>query len=87
MNSKPTNASAANVIVPAYLALQQKGYHVWCEGSADVSGEDTWYAENSCCRFVAEDPVTLLGLVAMYETRGDDWTASDQQIDEFLSEY
>jgi hypothetical protein len=84
MATKPTLASAGNVLVPAYLALKQKGYSVRCEVSGD---EETWYAESPSCLFVAEDPLTLLGIVALYETRGEDWRASDAEIDAFFARY
>jgi hypothetical protein len=87
MDSKAVIANAANVIVPAYLALQQKGYSVSCGNSSTADGEEVWCAENFSHRFIAEDPVTLLGLVAIYETRGEEWKASDEEIEEFLSKY
>jgi hypothetical protein len=31
--------------------------------------------------------LTLLGLVALYETRGPEWQASDEQIERFLAEF
>src|SRR5262249_37901356 len=34
-----------------------------------------------------DDPVTLLGLAALVETRGDGWQASDEEIDRFVAEF
>lgn len=80
-------ANAGNTLVPAYLALQAKGYHVaWKRGDA-APGDEMWFAEGPLGRFIAEDAVALLGLVAMREQRGSNWKATDEQIDEFMSNY
>jgi hypothetical protein len=36
---------------------------------------------------IASDPVTLLGLAALLEMRGDSWQASDEEIDRFVAEF
>ena len=46
-----------------------------------------WIAESSTIQFSAEDLVTLLGLVALEETRGTDWQASDEDIESFLAQF
>jgi hypothetical protein len=84
---KPTLANAGNTLVPAYLALLQRGFKVYREPSLKTESGPLWVAEDSSCRFVAEDLVTLLGLVGLYETRGSHWEASDQEIDSFLAEH
>ncbi|RYG60377.1 hypothetical protein EON80_24785 [bacterium] len=84
MDSKLRIFTAGNVFVPAYLALKQKGFTVWEEGTAE---RETWYAEDATRLFIAEDPLSLLGLVAMHETRGDDWMAEDEEIDAFMAEF
>jgi len=84
---KPTLADAANTMVPAYLVLLHRGLLVSRDSSFMTHSGGSWVAEDSGHRFVAEDLVTLLGLVALYETRGPDWQASDEQIDQFISEF
>jgi hypothetical protein len=69
--------AAGNVAAPAWLALQHKGYVVTVVG-------DAWYAEKDGRRFMADDVLALLGLVAMVEIRGADWAATDDEIDAFL---
>ena len=49
-------ADAGNVTVPAFLALQQKGYTVRCERSPDGTRE-TWVAENDTTELFADDLV------------------------------
>lgn len=85
---KSTLAAAANTLIPAYLALLQRGLSVSRHPSlVTESEEEYWVAENADCRFIAEDPLMLLGLVALRETRGADWKASDEEIERFLAEF
>ncbi|MFT3685319.1 MAG: hypothetical protein QM783_10405 [Phycisphaerales bacterium] len=77
--------AAGNTLTPAYLCLVQKGYAVtrtigqtgeeWVAKRASDSGQD---------EYIAEDPLTLLALVCIGETRGDRWQASDEEITAFL---
>ena len=80
-------ANAANTLIPAFLALQTKGYRVWWERGDNAPDDETWYAEGPLGRFVADDSVGLLGLVAMRELRGLDWKAGDEQINDFMRDY
>jgi hypothetical protein len=74
-------SAAGNIVVPAYLALLAKGYVVSCQ-RADHS--EMWIAEGANGRFTADNPITLLGVVGIAETRGENWRASDSEIDAFL---
>jgi hypothetical protein len=49
--------------------------------------EETWQALKGCDEFIAEDPLSLLGLVALFEVRGPNWQAADNEIDAFLSQF
>ena len=73
-------ASAANVLTPAYLTIISKGYTVRKEGAFLVAtrGGDT---------FIADDPILLLGVIAVGECRGETWQATDAEIDAFLSDF
>jgi hypothetical protein len=84
---KPTLADAGNAIVPAYLALLERGFSVSPDPSLAADSGACWVAEDAGHRFVAEDLVALLGLVAMHETRGPKWQASDEEIEQFLAEF
>jgi hypothetical protein len=44
-------------------------------------------AEKGETKFMAEDPVTLLGVQAIYESRQSDWKATDDELDNFLKEF
>lgn len=85
MKSRLTNAG--NTIVPAYLALIQRGFSVYREPSGLTDSGMIWIAEDTLTQFYAEDLVTLLGLVAIQETRGVDWQASDEDIETFFAKY
>jgi hypothetical protein len=84
---KSTLADAANTEIPAYLALLRRGLSVTYESASPGSAEGFWVAEDAGCRYVADNILSLLGLVALYETRGLEWQASDEQIDRFLAEF
>ena len=54
------------------VILRGKGYRVWWEASERPSADD-WWAELEGREFVATTPLALLGLVALWESRGDEW--------------
>ena len=56
----------------AIITLCDKGYRVWWEASERPSADD-WWAEKEGREFVASSPLALLGLVALWEGRGDEW--------------
>ena len=71
---------AGNTEIPALLTLCAKGYRVWLEYIQVVDPNSPWHpympdyqAEKEEAYFSATTPVELLGLVAMWETRGDNW--------------
>ncbi|MEI8379033.1 MAG: hypothetical protein WCJ09_02820 [Planctomycetota bacterium] len=84
---KPTLTDAGNTLVPAYLAILQRGFLVHKEPSAVTESGTVWIAENADREFFAEDLVMLLGRISMYESRGPSWQASDEEIDRFTAEF
>ena len=86
MSHRVEITAAGNVLVPAYLALRARGYRV----SRELIGKEQtefWVAVKSGERFSAEDPLALLGLVALHETRGAIWQAADEEIDAFFEQF
>jgi len=71
---------AANTMTPAYLTILAKGYSVKSSGEYMI-------AEREGSSFLAEGPVPLLGLIVMAEIRGENWQATDEEVDEFLALY
>ena len=79
---------AGNTEIPALLALRAKGYRVWLEYWAVDDVKSPWYpqmpdyqAQSEFGYFSATTPVELLGLVALWETRGDDWKLKADEPD------
>ena len=85
MKQKLHISGAGNVVVPAYLALQQMGYSVRCEKQSTEA--ETWIAESDTATFSAPDVIMLLGLAKLGELRGEHWQASDAEIQDFLSKF
>lgn len=72
-------SQAGNTVVPAIVALEGAGYR--------VTQDATWFvATDRNARLVADDPVALLGLVRLAETRRP-WAATDDEIDEVLERF
>ena len=79
---------AGNTEIPALLALRAKGYRVWLEYSKVDDPKNPWHpympdyqAQSEFGYFSATTAVELLGLVAMWETRGDDWKFKKEEPD------
>jgi hypothetical protein len=58
----PALSEYANVYDTALAVLEQKGFSVWKNEKTDL-----FYAQREGWDFVAENPISLLGLVAIYE--------------------
>lgn len=76
-------ASMANVEVPAILALESMGFTITSR-VVNADQEMVWTASDNSDEYIAEDPLSLLGLVKLHEVRGDNWKASDDEIDTYL---
>lgn len=72
-------SQAGNTVVPAILALRSLGFTV-----ERVDGD--FVARLPAAMFRAEDPVAVLGLVKLAETRHP-WSATDREIDDVLAEF
>ncbi len=73
--------SAGNTVIPAILVIRQMGYTF------------TYDKENSHClaskdgnTFGAEDALSVLGLIKLFEMKGENWRASNDEIDKILKE-
>jgi hypothetical protein len=70
---------AGNTVVPAILVLQELGYELEQHGG-------TFVAKTGQSRFAADDPVAVLGLVKLAESRRP-WPANDTELNRVLSEF
>jgi hypothetical protein len=83
---EPVNlCKAGNTIVPAYLVFRAKGYDITNQHPAD--GDELWFASGPLGRFTAEDAESLLGLITLAEVRGEQWRASDEEIENFMATF
>ena len=80
-------ATAGNVVVPAFLTLLQRGYSVRRDAPSSPGQEALWHAEREGVHLIAEEPLSLLALAAIVESRGAEWRATDEQIESFLREH
>jgi hypothetical protein len=76
---------AGNVEVPAFLALQQLGFAL--ERKVHSEDREFWIATRGDTSFSATSTLELLGLCLMRSTRGEEWKASDEEIDSYLRTY
>ena len=67
--------------MPSILALEAAGFQV------EQIGEDLLRAASPTGRYVAADPLELLGLIKLIEVRGRSWQATDSQIDSVLERF
>lgn len=79
---------AGNTEIPALLTLRAKGFRVWLEYDKVDDPANPWHpympnyqAEKDGAYFSATTAVELLGLVAMWEVRGDDWRFKSDEPD------
>lgn len=79
-------AAAGNTLVPAYLTLKELGYEVW-RRTTETDQDEIWAAAKDGNEFTADNPLELLGLVTMGETRGEEWLATDTEIEGFLKRF
>jgi hypothetical protein len=80
-------SEAGNVIIPAYLTLQDKGYTVERIRTKSEDGITLWRATQGANEFNASNPLTLLGVVAVAEHRGEHWQPALDESKSFLSKY
>ena len=60
----PDLSSYPNVWNTALVILKKKGFVVWTDES-----ESTWHAKKESWTFFGDDPINLLGLVAIFEEK------------------
>lgn len=72
-------AAAGNTVNPALLILQNKGYEIGFE-IRNESDYETWWAEKDNRLFMADDALALLGLVSIWENRGNDWQTKENEV-------
>lgn len=80
MSLKVQIADAVNTYNVALHTLKEKGYKIWFEyDDNDTVDYGLWYAEKNERRFIASDPLRLLGIEAMHAHMGDEWRSKAHQ--------
>ncbi|HWS87496.1 MAG TPA: hypothetical protein VN282_11060 [Pyrinomonadaceae bacterium] len=72
---------AMNTYDPALATLQERGYRVWVRPVGEVDEGEEWLARKDVNELVASDPLRLLGLAAILETRGVNWQLAEDEPD------
>ena len=78
-------SAAGNTEVPAYLVLKDIATDI--EVVDDEDKTQTWKVKVKGVLFSGASPLEVLGLVKMYETRGNEWHASDLEIEDFVKNF
>jgi hypothetical protein len=73
--------AAGNTVVPAILLIRQMGYSFTYD-----KDKGHCLASKDGYSFGAQDPFMVLGLIKLFEMKGENWRSSDDEIDEVLKE-
>ncbi len=73
-------ADSMNTHNACLLAIESKGYDVVFIPAEEDEEFGDWHAKKSTQHFYADDPIKLLGLIAMIEHRGEDWQRKSFEI-------
>ncbi len=73
--------AAGNTVIPAILLIRQMGYTLKIN-----KGKSYCIAKKDDNSFSGEDPLIILGLIKLYEMKGENWMASDNEIEKVLKE-
>lgn len=74
-------ATAGNTVVPALLVLEQLGFAMTVNGASELR------ATRGDEEYVADDPVAVLGLVKLIESRTWDWRPTDDEFEATARRY
>jgi hypothetical protein len=72
-------SEAMNTYTPCLSTLVGKGFRVTADFFDDKPAD--WYADNGQVRLAASSPVSLLGLAALWESRGESWRKGSEEPD------
>lgn len=69
--------ASGNTYNPCLLVLREKGYDLWLE---DGENQTLWCAKKGEQSFLAYNGPELLGLVVLWEHRGEKWNQQQPDI-------
>ena len=71
---------ATNTHNAAAITIQDKGYKLrQCPYDEDGEIYFYWWATKGSHLFKADNPLTLLGIISIWEHRGDNWSRDDDE--------
>lgn len=70
-------SATGNTEPPAFELIKALGFTV-------SKNDDIWKAENEKALFFAASPLELLGLITLYNAKGENWRVSDEKVDAFV---
>lgn len=74
-------ASAANADTAAFAVLWAQGYELEIRR---ISDHEYLVAKKGDDEFLGETALVVLGLIAMFESRGRDWTPTDREVNRVI---
>ncbi len=77
-------AAAGNTVIPAIQVLKKLGYTV---STTWEGGNQLFVAGRDNNTFIGGDPVMVLGLIKLYEVKGENWRVSDAELETIGREY
>ncbi|GBL06341.1 hypothetical protein [Glaciecola sp. KUL10] len=77
-------SSAANTEIPSFYLVEKLGFTVSKKLIADT---EHWIAKKEENEFMATGLTELLGIIRLYEIKGDGWRATDEEIDKFFEKF
>jgi hypothetical protein len=77
-------ATAANVLVPCILLLEERGYVVTLSRTGNA---EHWTAKRGATELVGNDPIELLAIATLSEARGASWRAPDEEVTSTLARF
>lgn len=83
MEYKFSLGTAGNTILPTLQVLTAKGYTITRDRTPPEDDDPLWVAVKDERRFLAETVESLLGLIAMWESRGDDWYLKPGEYEQY----
>lgn len=70
-------SAAGNTEPPAFELIKEMGFEI-------SKRDDLWSAENYNAKFNASSPLELLGVITLYQAKGENWRISDEKIQQFI---
>ncbi len=75
--------AAGNTDTAAYAVLLEQGFTMEAR-QRSIDEEPVYVAKRGSDSFTGGGPLEILGLIFLYQARGDNWMPADEEVDGFL---